>query len=77
MPPTADVLIVTVTEALTLAENLGRKESSGSDCCWLLARHGKHGEGLPFALRAVDIFSQLRYPDGLKEALAAVTECGG
>jgi len=67
-------------EALALSEKVGRKELIGGCCLWLakaLARQGKPREGLPFALRAVEIFSQLRQPDNVKNARAALAECGG
>jgi nucleoside phosphorylase/tetratricopeptide (TPR) repeat protein len=71
---------VQAREALALSENVGRKELIGANCCRLakaLARQGKPEEGLPLAVRAVEIFSQLRHPDGSKKARAALVECGG
>jgi nucleoside phosphorylase/tetratricopeptide (TPR) repeat protein len=67
-------------QALALSEDVGRIELIGWDCWRLakaLARQGKTGEGLRFAVRAVEIFSQLRQPNELKEARAALAECGG
>lgn len=66
--------------SLTLAEDLGRKELIGSDCSRLamaLARQGKPHEGLPYARRGIEIFSQLRQLQMLAYARAALKACGG
>lgn len=65
-------------EALALAEGVGRQELIGSDCWRLakaMARQGRPAEGLPYARRAVRIFTKLRVPDRLAAAQAALKEC--
>lgn len=67
-------------EALALSEQVGRKDLIGAACSHLasaLARQGKLQEGLPYALRAVEISSQLRQPEDLERARAVLEECGG
>lgn len=64
-------------EALCLVENFGHQELIASDCSYLaqaLLRQGKAAEGLPYARRAVNIFTQLGTPY-LASAKANLAEC--
>jgi len=64
-------------EALTLSEQVGRQELIGLDCDRLamaLVRQGKRREALPYAQRAVEIFTRLGHPV-LERARATLAEC--
>ncbi len=64
-------------EALTQAEKVGRQELIAGDCgrvAKALARQGKAVEALPYAQRAVGIYTALRSPD-LEWALEVLREC--
>ncbi|MGH2522604.1 MAG: tetratricopeptide repeat protein [Anaerolineales bacterium] len=66
-------------EALPLAESVGKEWEIAANCgriAQALARQGRKAEGLPYAQRAVKIFTKLRSPD-LERAQAVLRECEG
>ena len=66
-------------EAVSMADQFGRRVAIASGCYSLaqaLIRQGKTAGALPYALRAVDIYTQLRSP-ALDIALVTLRECGG
>jgi tetratricopeptide (TPR) repeat protein len=74
--PSAETL---AREALTLSEKVGRQELIAEDCRLLakaLAHQGRKQEALPYARRAVEIYTALRSPD-LELARRTLAECEG
>jgi tetratricopeptide (TPR) repeat protein len=74
--PSAETL---ASEAMTLAEKLGRIELIGGICLRLaeaLIRQGRKPEALPYARRAVEIYAGLRSRD-LEAARMTLAECEG
>ena len=72
--PGAEVL---AREALALSEQVGRQELIAADCCCLamsLIRQGQKPEALPYARRAVEIYTALRHPE-IEPALQTLAEC--
>ena len=66
-------------EALTLSEKVGRRQLVASNCHRLakaLVRQGTAAEALPYAQRAVEIYTRLGSPD-LEYAQAVLAECEG
>jgi nucleoside phosphorylase/tetratricopeptide (TPR) repeat protein len=65
-------------EALTLAEGIERIELIGENCHQLasaLVQQGHPKKALPYALRAVDVFTKLRVPSDLERAQATLKRC--
>jgi tetratricopeptide (TPR) repeat protein len=66
------------SQALPLAEKLGRQELIASNCCRLaaaLAANGKEAEGLPYARRALEIYTSLDSPHvGYARAVTQICE---
>jgi tetratricopeptide (TPR) repeat protein len=66
-------------KALALSEQVGRQELIGSDCCHLakaLVSQGQADEALPYARRAVEIYTKLGLP-ALAEAQKTLRACEG
>lgn len=64
-------------EALPISEMVGRQELIAGSCYQLatsLAPQGKKAEGLPYARRAVEIYTKLSSPD-VERARATLREC--
>jgi tetratricopeptide (TPR) repeat protein len=67
-------------EALGLSEKVGRLEliaSNNRRIAKTLARQGKQAEGLPYARRAVEIYTRLGMPSGIERATKTLRECEG
>jgi tetratricopeptide (TPR) repeat protein len=64
-------------QALPLSEKVGRQELIAADCRYLAEasiRLGEKAEGLPYARRAVEIYTKLGLPD-LEKAQETLREC--
>jgi nucleoside phosphorylase/tetratricopeptide (TPR) repeat protein len=73
--PEAEVL---AREALNLAEAIKRIEQIGENCHHLakaLEQQGRGKEALPYAHRAVDIYTKLRVPSELEKTQATLKRC--
>ncbi|HEY9402049.1 MAG TPA: tetratricopeptide repeat protein, partial [Pyrinomonadaceae bacterium] len=67
-------------ESLAMSQPMGRLELIGKNCYVLakaLIRQNQPREALPYARRAIDIFTKLRQPGRLKIAQATLRECEG
>jgi tetratricopeptide (TPR) repeat protein len=65
-------------EALPLAEKVGRQELIASNCRRIaktLVRQGKRNEALPYARRAVEIYTRLGVPSDIEVARKTLAEC--
>jgi tetratricopeptide (TPR) repeat protein len=74
--PTAEAL---ACEALALAEAVHHQEliaSNSGRIAEAIVRQGRAAEALPYARRAVEIYTRLGHPD-LAKAQATLARCGG
>jgi tetratricopeptide (TPR) repeat protein len=66
-------------EAFVLLESFQSQDLSARNCLTMaqaLARQGRSAEGLPYAARAVEIYTRMRSSD-LENAQPILKECGG
>ncbi|MBI1760618.1 MAG: hypothetical protein HYR56_04195 [Acidobacteria bacterium] len=63
-----------------MSEKVGRKELIAHDCSRLaeaLMQQGQSAEALPYAQRAVEIFTRLGVAPDIEKARATLDECKG
>ena len=75
--PGAEALAI---EALSSAEKVGRQELIAANCQRIavaLARQGKKPDGLPYARRALEIYTKLGMASDIEVARATLRECEG